>query len=133
MTDPIYWLNGRLRTAADAVLPITDHGLLYGDGIFEGIRFYNGKPFRLAPHLERLEASARALRLTLPYDRSAMEAAVEETIGAFAEADGYLRLVVTRGAGPMGLVLGQVCDLYWVLHSARDRHVPPPDVPEACT
>ena len=103
MTESAYWLNGRLRTAAEAVLPITDHGLLYGDGIFEGIRFYNGKPFRLTPHLERLEASARALRLPLPYDRATMEAAVTETIGAFAEADGYLRLVVTRGSGPMGL------------------------------
>ena len=103
MTDPIYWLNGQLRPAAEARLPINDHGLLYGDGIFEGIRFYRRKPFRLAPHLDRLEASARALLLKLPYDRAAIERAVAECIAAFAEPDGYLRLVVTRGSGPMSL------------------------------
>ncbi|MDY0036613.1 MAG: branched-chain-amino-acid transaminase [Zoogloea oleivorans] len=102
MIEPIYWLNGRLVSAAEAVIPLNDHGLLYGDGVFEGIRFYNRRPFRLADHLERLELSARALMLALPH-RTALEAAVTETIAAFAGADGYLRLVITRGAGSLGL------------------------------
>ncbi|GAB6044096.1 aminotransferase class IV [Endothiovibrio diazotrophicus] len=103
MTAPIYWLNGRIRPAAEAVLPLNDHGLLYGDGVFEGIRFYHRRPFRLTAHLERLEASARALLLELPYDRAALERAVTETIAAFDGSDGYLRLVATRGAGTLGL------------------------------
>ncbi len=103
MTRPAFWLNGRILPAAEAVLPLTDHGLLYGDGVFEGIRFYNQTPFRLQPHLRRLELSARALMLDLPYSREAMSAAVSEAIEAFGEADGYIRLVVTRGSGSLGL------------------------------
>jgi branched-chain amino acid aminotransferase len=103
MTDPVYWLNGCLASAAEAVVPLSDHGLLYGDGVFEGIRFYNGKPFRLHPHLLRLERSARALMLTLPYDRDALETAVSEVIKAFGAPEGYIRLVATRGPGSLGL------------------------------
>lgn len=102
MIEPVYWLNGRLVSAAEAAIPLNDHGLLYGDGIFEGIRFYNRKPFRLAEHLERLELSARALMLALP-GRAELERAVTECIAAFAGSDGYLRLVATRGTGSLGL------------------------------
>jgi branched-chain amino acid aminotransferase len=109
MCEPVYWLNGRIVEAAAAVVPLTDHGLLYGDGVFEGIRFYNGRPFRLAAHLERLELSARALMLDLPYGRDGLEAAVAETIEAFGAPDGYLRLVATRGPGSLGLDPGR-CD-----------------------
>jgi branched-chain amino acid aminotransferase len=107
MTEPVYWLNGQLVSATEAVLPLNDHGLLYGDGVFEGVRFYNGKPFRLHPHLERLALSARALMLTLPIDQAALERAVAEVIEAFDEADGYIRLVITRGPGGLGLDPGR--------------------------
>jgi branched-chain amino acid aminotransferase len=103
MTKPIYWLNGRLRSAEEARLPLNDHGLLYGDGVFEGIRFYNNTPFYLHPHLQRLALSARALMLSLPYTLDEIRTAVTEVIEAFNETDGYIRLVVTRGCGNLGL------------------------------
>jgi branched-chain amino acid aminotransferase len=103
MHEPVYWLNGRLVTPAQAVVPLDDHGLLYGDGVFEGIRFYNGQPFRLRSHLERLELSARALMLDLPYERTEMTTAVHEAIEAFGAPEGYIRLVLTRGTGGLGL------------------------------
>ena len=89
--------------AAEARVSVFDHGLLYGDGVFEGIRFYNGHPFRLAAHLRRLADSARALHLKLPYSAAELERAVLEVIAAFAEPDGYLRLVATRGEGKLGI------------------------------
>lgn len=97
------WMNGTLQRAAEATISVFDHGLLYGDGVFEGIRFYNHCPFRLDAHLDRLTLSARAIALQLPYGRDELTAAVVQTIAAFGQANGYLRLVVTRGAGPMGL------------------------------
>jgi branched-chain amino acid aminotransferase len=103
MSEPVYWLNGRLVPPAEAVLPLNDHGLLYGDGVFEGIRFYNHRPFRLHAHLQRLALSARALMLRLTYDLAQLEAAVEEVVAAFGAPDGYLRLVLTRGSGSLGL------------------------------
>jgi branched-chain amino acid aminotransferase len=99
----ICWLNGAVVPLHEARVSVLDHGLLYGDGVFEGIRFYHRRAFRLARHLDRLQASARAIRLDIPYDLSALEQAVQETIDAFAEPDGYLRLVVTRGEGRLGL------------------------------
>ncbi|WP_456449014.1 branched-chain-amino-acid transaminase [Thiolapillus sp.] len=99
----LYWINGHLRPEQEAVIPVMDHGLLYGDGVFEGIRFYHRRPFRLAAHLQRLADSCAAIRLTLPYTRERLAEAVDEIIGAFSEENGYLRLMVTRGTGPMGL------------------------------
>ena len=99
----LYWLNGRLCPAEEAVIPVTDHGLLYGDGVFEGIRFYRRRPFRLAEHLQRLADSCAAIRLALPYDQQRLTEAVAEIISVFPEDDGYLRLMITRGSGPMGL------------------------------
>jgi branched-chain amino acid aminotransferase len=75
MTFSAIWMNGRLVEAADARVSIFDHGLLYGDGIFEGLRFYGGRMFRLEPHLDRLERSAAAIDLTLPYGREELRAA----------------------------------------------------------
>jgi branched-chain amino acid aminotransferase len=103
MSEPVCWLNGELMPARAARVPVLDHGLLYGDGVFEGIRFYHGRPFRLGAHLERLQRSAAALRLTVPLDRTELEGAVEATIAAYGDPDGYLRLVVTRGTGKLGL------------------------------
>lgn len=97
------WLNGRLVAPQEAMVSVFDHGLLYGDGVFEGIRFYNGRAFRLEAHLERLALSARAIALILPYTLAELTDAVEQTVGAAGVAEGYLRLVVTRGVGPLGL------------------------------
>lgn len=100
---PLCWLNGEIMPVAQARIPVMDHAVLYGDGIFEGIRFYNGRPFRLREHLQRLSDSAAMVALRLPLDHDALETAVADLISAFGVADGYLRLVVTRGVGPMGL------------------------------
>ncbi|MDH4229798.1 MAG: branched-chain-amino-acid transaminase [Nitrospirota bacterium] len=101
--EAVCWINGRVVPAAEAAVPVMDHGLLYGDGVFEGIRFYNRRVFRLVAHLERLAHSATAIRLDLPMPLAEMNRAVEQTVAAFSGADGYLRLVVTRGAGPLGI------------------------------
>ena len=103
MSKPVYWLNGRIVPSEQACIPLTDHGLLYGDGVFEGIRFYHGRALRLAQHVERLYRSARALCLTIPCNEHEITAAIEETIAAYGDPDGYLRMVVTRGAGKLGL------------------------------
>ena len=97
------WLNGQLLPKEQAVVSVFDHGLLYGDGVFEGIRAYGGKVFRLAEHLERLYRSARALCLEIPLSPADMEKAVLETCRANGIVDGYVRLVVTRGTGDLGL------------------------------
>lgn len=97
------WFNGRLVNPAEPQISVYDHGLLYGDGVFEGIRFYHRRAFRLQAHLERLQHSARAIVLTMPYTTDALAAAVDEVIAASPLDDGYLRLVVTRGAGSLGI------------------------------
>ena len=97
------YLNGKLVPKEEATVSVFDHGLLYGDGVFEGIRFYNGRVFRLEDHVDRLYRSARAILLTIPMEPAAMARAVVETIAANAMADGYVRLVVTRGEGSLGL------------------------------
>jgi branched-chain amino acid aminotransferase len=96
-------LNGKLVPKAEAAVSVFDHGLLYGDGVFEGIRAYHGRVFRLREHLERLQDSAKAILLKLPVSLKAMEAEVLKTLKANGLRDGYVRLVVTRGAGDLGL------------------------------
>jgi branched-chain amino acid aminotransferase len=96
-------INGKLFDKADAKISVYDHGLLYGDGIFEGIRVYAGKVFRLKEHLDRLYESARAIALEIPLSEPQMAEAVESTVRANAKKEGYIRLVVTRGAGSLGL------------------------------
>ncbi len=103
MSGALCWLNGELMPEHAARVPVLDHGLLYGDGVFEGIRFYHGKAFRLDAHLARLHRSARAIRLVIPHDVAALALAVRDTIAAFGTPEGYLRLVVTRGAGRLGI------------------------------
>lgn len=100
---PVCWMNGALVALDQARVSVFDHGLLYGDGVFEGIRFYHGRAFRIDAHLDRLFCSAAALRLDVPYSRAALAVAARETIAAFGAANGYLRLVVTRGEGKLGL------------------------------
>ncbi len=96
-------INGKLFDKADAKVSVYDHGLLYGDGIFEGIRIYSGKAFRLHEHVERLYESARHVALEVPWSRERMTDEVNRTIKANDKVDGYVRLVITRGAGSLGL------------------------------
>jgi branched-chain amino acid aminotransferase len=97
------YLDGRMVDQADAKVSVFDHGLLYGDGVFEGIRLYGGNVFRLDEHLERFENSAKAILLDNPLTRAQWSDAVCETCRANALTDGYIRLVLTRGAGDLGL------------------------------
>jgi len=99
----VCWLNGRIVPLRDARVSVFDHGLLYGDGVFEGIRFYRRQPFRLEAHLDRLFDSARAIALALPYTRDELGTAIAATVAAFPGEDGYLRVVATRGVGPLGI------------------------------
>lgn len=97
------FINGEFVDKADAKVSVFDHGLLYGDGIFEGIRLYQGCVFKLDEHLERLEYSAKAIRLDMPWDRDYIANAVVEACRVNQLDDGYVRLVVTRGEGSLGL------------------------------
>src|SRR6202035_2966820 len=97
------YVNGKLFDKADAKISVYDHGLLYGDGVFEGIRVYSSKVFRLREHVERLYESARSIRLEIPMSREQMADAVISTVQVNNKVDGYIRLVVTRGAGYLGL------------------------------
>ena len=97
------YLDGKFVDEADAKVSVFDHGLLYGDGVFEGIRLYGGNVFRLDEHLERFEYSARAIMLDLPLSRAELSHAVCETCRVNGLTDGYIRLVATRGVGDLGL------------------------------
>ncbi|MDA7978429.1 MAG: branched-chain-amino-acid transaminase [Pirellulales bacterium] len=97
------WINGKLLPKEQATISVFDRGLLYGDGIFEGIRSYNGKVFRMREHLDRLWDSARAVALEIPISKEEMDKAIYETLQVNDLPDGYIRLIVTRGAGTLGL------------------------------
>jgi branched-chain amino acid aminotransferase len=97
------WIDGQFVDKQDAKISVYDHGLLYGDGVFEGIRVYSGKIFECDAHLDRLWASARAIRLTIPINRNEFRAAMEQTIKANNFTDCYIRACVTRGVGYLGL------------------------------
>ena len=97
------YLDGKFVDSADAKVSVFDHGLLYGDGVFEGIRLYGGNVFRLEEHLERLEYSAKAIMLDLPLTRAQLSEATCETCRQNNLTDAYIRLVVTRGVGDLGL------------------------------
>lgn len=97
------YINGKFYNEEDAKISVFDHGLLYGDGVFEGIRLYEKCVFKLDEHLERLEYSAKAILLTLPWDRETIAEAVLETCRQNGLVNGYIRLVVTRGKGSLGL------------------------------
>ncbi len=97
------WLDGQLVEREEAKVSVFDHAVLYGDGIFEGIRFYSGKVFRLEEHIERLFNGMRYLMLDLPWTFEQVCEATKETVAASGMEDGYIRLVVTRGKGDLGL------------------------------
>ena len=97
-------MDGGLVPAEEAKISVFDHGLLYGDGVFEGIRIYNGKIFKEPEHIKRLFESAKAIRLTIPMTPQRVSEAMHETIQANGiTGDGYIRLVVTRGIGSLGI------------------------------
>ena len=99
----LIYLDGKLVPESEAKVSVFDHGLLYGDGCFEGIRIYNGRVFRLTEHLVRLYESARSICLTIPISLEEMEQATLQTVAANQLRDGYIRLVITRGVGSLGL------------------------------
>jgi branched-chain amino acid aminotransferase len=96
-------VDGKYHDEKDAKISVFDHGLLYGDGIFEGIRAYNGRVFKLKEHIDRLFYSAKAILLDIPLSHAEMTEAVVETCRRNKMRDGYIRLVVTRGVGGLGL------------------------------
>jgi branched-chain amino acid aminotransferase len=97
------WLGDKLVDEQDAKISVFDHGLLYGDGVFEGIRVYNKRVFELDAHIERLYNSAKGIRLEIPMSRERLIDVLHKTVEANGVVDGYIRLVVTRGVGSLGL------------------------------
>lgn len=97
------WFDGKLVDRSEAKVSVFDHGVLYGDGVFEGIRFYSGRIFQLKEHIRRLIDSARYIMLTIPYSEEELIEACCDAAKASGLSDGYIRLVVTRGEGTLGL------------------------------
>jgi branched-chain amino acid aminotransferase len=97
------WIDGQYHDRDTAMVSVFDHGLLYGDGVFEGIRAYAGRVFRLETHVDRLYASAQAICLTVPLTKAGMVAMVNEAFGRSGMRDAYIRLLITRGKGDLGL------------------------------
>ncbi|MBI5025302.1 MAG: branched-chain-amino-acid transaminase [Nitrospirae bacterium] len=97
------YIDGKYYDKSDAKISVFDHGLLYGDGVFEGIRIYNGKVFKLKEHIERLYQSAKAILLEIPMPKEEMENAVFDAVKINGKKNGYIRLIVTRGEGPLGI------------------------------
>jgi branched-chain amino acid aminotransferase len=97
------YLDGKFVDSSEAKVSVFDHGLLYGDGVFEGIRLYGGNIFRLEEHLERLEYSAKAIMLQMPHTRAELRELTCETCRQNGLTDAYIRLVITRGVGDLGL------------------------------
>ena len=109
MSQKVY-ITGRLVSKEEATINVYDHGLLYGDGVFEGIRVYGGKVFLHEEHIARLYESALAIRLPIPMSTSEMIDAVKMTVKENGIIDGYIRLVVTRGGGSLGLDIRKTSD-----------------------
>lgn len=99
----LVYLDGSYVPEEEAAVSVFDHGLLYGDGVFEGIRAYNGRIFRLAEHIDRLFDSAKAIDLTVPLSREEFAGVIRETLRKNGLTNAYIRPIVTRGAGTMGL------------------------------
>lgn len=97
------WIDGQFYEKHEAKISVFDHGVLYGDGVFEGIRIYDGCIYRLEQHLDRLWSSAKYIKLAIPLNRNELREAIVATVRANQLRDGYIRLVVTRGEGDLGL------------------------------
>src|SRR5664279_4304854 len=96
-------IDGEIVAEGAAKISVLDHGLLYGDGLFEGIRVRAGRIFRIEQHLARLQLGARVLGLDLPFDAEQQARIVTDTVRAFGQREAYVRLIVTRGEGPLGV------------------------------
>lgn len=103
MAEKVIYLDGKFVAKEDAKISVYDHGFLYGDGIFEGIRIYNGNIFKCKEHLDRLYDSAKSIMLNIPLSYQEMQEALVETIKRNEMRDGYIRLIVSRGPGDLGL------------------------------
>ncbi|BAO45222.1 branched-chain-amino-acid transaminase [Thiolapillus brandeum] len=103
MDKGICWLEGRIQPLSEARISVMDHGLLYGDGVFEGVRFYHDTPFMLEEHLQRLLDSARAIGLDCPWPQQTLVDIVAQVVAAFSDTEGYLRILLTRGKGALGI------------------------------
>lgn len=103
MATPRIWINGKFYDKQDAKVSVYDHGFLYGDGVFEGIRVYDGNIFRLRQHVDRIFDSARAIHLEVPLSKAAFAEAVRATVRENNKKDGYIRPIISRGAGTLGL------------------------------
>ena len=101
--EPFVYIDGEFHLKGEAKISVYDHGLLYGDGVFEGIRQYNGIVFRLRDHIERLFEGLRVIRVNIPYTKEQLMDAVVETLQKNTLTDAYIRLVITRGRGNLGL------------------------------
>ncbi len=126
--DMRIWLDGELVLAADAKISVFDHGLLYGDGVFEGIRVYGGKIFKEKEHIRRLLDSAKAIRLSVPMTADQLSDAMREAMAANdITADGYIRIVVTRGIGSLGISIAKTaCPTVFVIADTITLY--PPEV-----
>ncbi|QEG41746.1 branched-chain-amino-acid transaminase [Roseimaritima ulvae] len=118
-------INGQLFDKEDAKISVFDHGLLYGDGVFEGMRSYSGRVFQLQQHLDRLWESARAIHLEIPGSKQQMATAVNETLAANQLTDGYIRLIVTRGSGTLGLDPNRCSDPQVIIIADKIALYPP--------
>lgn len=119
------WINGKLLPKEQATVSVFDHGLLYGDGVFEGLRIYSGKVFRLDRHLDRLYKSAKAICLEIPIAPVELAQAVNQTFQANGLVDGYVRLIVTRGAGTLGLDPNRTSDPQVIIITDKIALYPP--------
>jgi branched-chain amino acid aminotransferase len=119
------YISGKFYDKEDAKISVYDHGLLYGDGVFEGLRSYGGKVFRLQEHLRRLYESAKAIWLTIPISIEEMAKAVNETLKLNNLVDAYIRLVVTRGAGSLGLDPNRTSDPQIIIIADKITLYPP--------
>ena len=119
------YISGKLYNKEDAKISVYDHGLLYGDGVFEGLRSYGGKVFRLEEHLDRLYESAKAIWLEIPMAKEALGKAINDTVKVNKIDDGYIRAVVTRGAGTLGLDPNRTSDPQIIIIADKIALYPP--------
>ncbi len=115
------YVDGTLYGKDDAKVSVFDHGFLYGDGVFEGIRAYDGTVFRLKEHIDRLYQSAKTIALEIPLTPAEMTQAVLETVAANEKRDAYIRLVVSRGPGDLGIDPGELLAADGGHHLRRDQ------------
>ena len=120
------WIDGELLPPSEAKISVFDHGLLYGDGIFEGIRIYAGRIFKEKEHIERFQRSAKAIRLDLPCSPEGISSAMHETVQANGiEGDGYIRLICTRGVGALGIAITKAACPSLIVIAATIQLYPP--------